>query len=235
MPAHLHHTIFPIGDAALVIDFGSTMSEETNRHVLSLFNDLRRYPVNGMIDAIPAYSSLAIYYDLYKLRKIVSPALTVYEWMCRQLEQWMANTPVSSIEPIREMRIPVCYETAFAPDITAVLEKNGLTTEELIHLHTSTTYRVYMLGFLPGFAYMGEVDGRLIMPRKSKPIDTVAGSVGIAGKQTGIYPVSSPGGWQIIGRTPIQIFDANSKEPALLQAGDSVRFYSISGYEFTHY
>jgi inhibitor of KinA len=133
----------------------------------------------------------------------------------------------------RTLKIPVCYEAAFAPDLAELATEKNLTTDEVIRLHTNTVYRVYMIGFLPGFPYMGKVDGRMATPRRSSPRTSIpAGSVGIAGEQTGIYPLSSPGGWNIIGRTPIRLFDKDRPEPVLLQPGDAVQFYSITEDEF---
>jgi inhibitor of KinA len=132
--------------------------------------------------------------------------------------------------------IPVCYEKEFALDIEEIATVKNISINELIEIYTSKIYHVYMMGFLPGFAYMGEVDEKLEMPRKQQPRQTVeAGSVGIAGRQTGIYPLASPGGWQIIGRTPLKLFDAEKKEPTLLKAGDKAKFISISKDEFESY
>jgi inhibitor of KinA len=134
------------------------------------------------------------------------------------------------------MRIPVCYAKTFAPDLEDLALQNKISQEEVIRIHTSATYRVYMIGFLPGFAYMGRVDERIVTPRRSQPRTMVpAGSVGIAGEQTGIYPFASPGGWNIIGQTPVALFDVKRKQPVLLQPGDEVTFYSITEHEFTNY
>ena len=126
------------------------------------------------------------------------------------------------------LEFPVCYEPEFATDIHAVAAINKISVEEVIALHLSKTYRVYMLGFLPGFSYLGEVDERIATPRKREPVAVAPGSVGIAGKQTGIYSLASPGGWQIIGRTPVKLFDAYADNPVLLRPGDKVRFFSIN-------
>jgi inhibitor of KinA len=133
----------------------------------------------------------------------------------------------------REIQVPVCYSGRFAPDMQLLCKQKGLSTEEVVHLHCSRIYRVYMLGFLPGFTYMGKVDERIAIERKERPRSEVpAGSVGIAGVQTGIYPMDSPGGWQIIGRTPLQLFTKQSEHPVLFAPGDRVKFYSISENEF---
>ncbi|MDB5197332.1 MAG: hypothetical protein JWP88_1703, partial [Flaviaesturariibacter sp.] len=136
----------------------------------------------------------------------------------------------------RQLRIPVCYDQAFAPDLKTVAAQAGLSVEEVIHIHTHTSFRVYMIGFLPGFAYMGEVPDAIAVARRSEPRTKVsAGSVGIAGKQTGIYPFDSPGGWQLIGKTPASLFRKKEASPTLFQPGDEVLFYPITINEFTNY
>jgi inhibitor of KinA len=126
----------------------------------------------------------------------------------------------------------VCYEGAYAPDLEDVARQQGLSVREVIELHCAGVYRVYMIGFLPGFPYLGAVDQRLEVPRKPRPVPVAAGGVGIAGKQTGIYPLNSPGGWSIIGRTPVRLFDSQTDPPVRLQTGDRVEFYPIPTEEF---
>jgi inhibitor of KinA len=128
--------------------------------------------------------------------------------------------------------IPVCYAPGFGPDLSLVAEANQLSTAEVINIHLSRIYRVYLLGFLPGFCYLGELEPTIAMPRKPQPVPVAGGAIGIAGRQTGIYPMASPGGWQIIGRTPLKVFDANRDELTLLKAGDKVRFSAIDVNEF---
>lgn len=251
------YSFFPLGDSAITLDFGNNIDESINRQVIALFNHLKNNPVAGMTEAVPAYSSLTIYYDVVAARK-KSKEQTAYDWMKQSLE----NLIKQNIEPgnfISEfVRIPVCYEKEFAPDLETIATVKKLTVDEIIRLHTTKKYRVFMLGFLPGFAYMGEVDEAIAMPRLAQPRQKVAaGSVGIAGKQTGIYPLDSPGGWQIIGRTPLKLFNASPSERSssdkprptrssgrgsafknslsLLQPGDEVQFDSISRYEYENY
>lgn len=188
-----------------------------------------------MIEAVPAYSSLTIHYDITVACRMAGMEKTGYEWISQQLEQRLGEPVEAKTNEQRTISIPVCYEEAFAPDLALLSATHRLPAEEIIRLHAATTYRVYMLGFLPGFAYMGEVDERISIPRKSQPVPVAAGSVGIAGRQTGIYPLASPGGWLIIGRTPLRLFDAEKEQPAFLQPGDQVKFYSISSDEFAHY
>jgi len=227
------YRIFPSGDSAMTLDFGNLIDEAINQQVRALFNQFQNSPFPGMIEAVPAYSSITVYYDVFKLIKIIPPGKTVYEWMEEELQKKLQQLlPVDDL-PTAIITVPVCYDKKFALDIEEVALLKNIPVGEIIHLHTSNSYRVYMLGFLPGFAYMGEVNEKLAMPRKRQPRQKVeAGSVGIAGKQTGIYPLSSPGGWQIIGQTPLKLFDADKKEPTLLKAGDKVKFISITIHDF---
>lgn len=228
------YQIFPLGDSAITLDFGNVINEAVNRKVTALFLHLQKKPFDGIIEAIPAYSSLSIYFDVISMKKKVKEK-TVYEWMKQELERILKQDIPIVNETTRLVRIPVCYEKELSPDLESLAFAKNLNVEEVIRLHTSRTYLVYMLGFLPGFSYMGEVDERIETPRKLQPVPVVAGSVGIAGKQTGIYPLESPGGWQIIGRTPMKIFDAGRENAILLGTGDEVQFYSISKDEYENY
>jgi inhibitor of KinA len=230
--AILPYHIFPLGDSAITIDFGNRIDEAVNNEVIARFNQLQQQPLPGMIEAVPAYSSLTIHYDVLALRKKITKNQTVYEWMKERAEERLQQPVLQNEIAERLIKIPVCYEDEFALDIYYLAATKNITVHEVIRLHTSKNYKVYMLGFLPGFSYMGEVDEKIAMPRKPQPENIVAGSVGIAGKQTGIYPLVSPGGWQIIGRTPLKLFDVTRDEPTLLRAGDMVQFYSISKNEF---
>jgi inhibitor of KinA len=246
------YRIFPLGDDAITIDFGNSIDEAINREVIARCNQLQEMLLPGLIEVVPAYSSLTVYYDLMKLKKKNSPGQTIYEWMHQQLEEKLQQPVQQNQITERLLMIPVCYDKELAMDIQQLAITKKISVEDLVQIHTGKQYKVYMLGFLPGFPYMGEVDEKISMPRKLQPVNVAAGSVGIAGKQTGIYPLASPGGWQIIGRTPLKIFEAspnlppvggeasgnseNSKTfnngPTLLKAGDSVKFYSISKNEF---
>ena len=235
IPELTKHKIFAISDSALTIDFGNVINETINSKVLSLFREFQNNPPEGVIETIPAYSSLTVYYNIFQLSKSIPSDKTVYEWVSLQLEERLLHLPETSDNESRLLEIPVCYEHEFAPDIEELATSKGISVEEVIQVHSSRQYRVFMLGFLPGFSYMGEVDEKISVPRKSQPKPVAAGSIGIAGRQTGIYPSASPGGWQIIGRTPLKLFDPGKEEPTLLKAGDSVRFISISKNEFENY
>jgi len=226
------YRIFPLGDSAITVDFGNCIDEAVNKEVIRRFNQLQQHPFPGMIEAVPAYSSLTIHYDLLALRKKAIDGLTIFQWVEQQLLERLKQPAEHSASKERLVKIPVCYDTEFAPDIQQLAATKNISVDEVIATHTSKNYKVYMLGFLPGFTYMGEVDEKIAIPRKPQPVNIIAGSVGIAGKQTGIYPLASPGGWQIIGRTPLQLFDAKRDEPTLLRAGDLVQFYSVTKNEF---
>jgi inhibitor of KinA len=221
-----------LGDAAITIDFGNCIDEKINKEVIARFNQFQQHPLPGMIEAVPAYSSLTVYYDLMMLRKKIAENQTVFDWMKQQLQERLLQQVQQNETKERLINIPVCYDEEFAMDIHSLATTKNISAEEVIKIHTSETYKVFMLGFLPGFAYLGEVDEKIAIPRKPQPVNITAGSVGIAGRQTGIYPLDSPGGWQIIGRTPLKLFDAGKEEPTLLRAGDTVQFYSITKNEF---
>ncbi len=232
MHPHLSYKIISLGDAALTIDFGNLINESINKKVITLFHNLQHKPIQGMVEAVPAYSSLTIYYDVISLYKNIPDGKTVFEWMKDQTEKYLKEKIETENKEEVTVIIPVCYDKEFASDIDSIAAKKNISPEEIVQIHTSRSYRVYMLGFLPGFAYMGEVDDIIIIPRKPTPQNVIAGSVGIAGQQTGVYPLNSPGGWQIVGRTPVKMFDKEKKEPTLVKAGDHVRFISISKDEF---
>jgi inhibitor of KinA len=218
-------SIYSLGDSALTLDLGNCIEEDLNARVLAIYNWLGNHPLEGVIDRIVAYSSVSAFYDPTR----IPDRTAVSEWL---LEAWQLTAAASLPDDGRDIRIPVCYEGEYAPDLEAVAREKGISAGEIIELHCSTTYRIYMIGFLPGFPYMGKIDPRLEVPRKPRPVPVIAGGVGIAGMQTGVYSLNSPGGWQIIGRTPVRLFDRNTDPPILLRTGDRVRFYPVTTAEF---
>ena len=226
------YTIFPLGDAALTIDFGNVIDEAINKNVLRLFRKLQHRSPH-ILDVIPVYSSLTICYDAVALR---SAQRTAFETATAMIEPLLKEEERGIEAPPRRIEIPVCYAQPFALDIDELAAQKTISVDDVIRLHTAKTYRVYMIGFLPGFAYMGSIDEHIAMPRKQQPRTVIpAGSVGIAGEQTGIYPLASPGGWNIIGRTPLKLFDVAKEDSALLRPGDDVSFYSITQDAFESY
>lgn len=226
------YNIYALSERAAVIDLGNTITETLNNKILALHDWLRQHPFQGLKDMVPAYSSLTVLYDPYVVHRQFRGA-TAFEFVRQQLHEAWAAAGSNEQVAAKKLSIPVCYDPAFAPDLALVAAAKNMSTADVIGLHCGLEYRVYMLGFLPGFAYMGRLPERLVMPRRQVPRENVAaGSVGIASWQTGIYPLDSPGGWQIIGRTPVKLFNAQDNPPALLAAGDRVQFYPITMQEF---
>ncbi len=221
------YTIFPLGDSALTVDYGNTIDPGINAEVIARYRQLEKDPLPAMIEAVPAYSSITIYYDPLQAKKNILQG-TAFEWMKEEVEKHLLVSVNHSPEEERRVRVPVCYDPAFAPDLQRIAGEKNISVDELIAIHCSMEYKVYMLGFLPGFPYMGLVDEKISTSRKPQPKNMKAGSVGIAGRQTGIYPLDSPGGWQIIGRTPLKLFDPQKDEPVYFKPGDIVRFYPIT-------
>lgn len=228
------YKIFSCGDSAVTVDFGNVIDEDINVYVLQLFHHLTQKNIDGVKDVIPAYSSITVVYDVFAIHAM-EKCTTAYNFMQQTLQGILCEELINMPTTGRLIKIPACYREAFAPDIIEIAALRNLSVDELINLHCSKTYRVYMLGFLPGFAYMGIVDEKVATPRKNTPRTKVpAGSIGIAGSQTGIYPFESPGGWNIIAQTPLTLFDAGTPRPALLQAGDTVQFYPVTITEFNN-
>ncbi|MGI8883910.1 MAG: 5-oxoprolinase subunit PxpB [Pyrinomonadaceae bacterium] len=219
--------IFPLGESALTIEFSNEISPETNDKVINLANYLENNNFPGYIEIVPAYSSLTIFYDVLTVRKNFPDFSTAFEGVKNFAENALRNFPRIQKEKSRVINIQVSFDKENALDLEFVAAINHLKPSEVIEIFIAQTYRVYMLGFLPGFAYLGEIDWRIAAPRKSAPrLRVPKGSVGIAGRQTGIYPLPSPGGWQIIGKTNVELFTPNAESPTFLQAGDTVKFYS---------
>lgn len=221
--------IFPLGDNALTIELANEISEPLNDLVLALFRHFERRPFPGFVEAVPAYSSLTIFFDVVQVRSHFPGCESAFETvknLARKALEKKAAAVIKSEAAVIE--VPVFFDDECSPDLRAVAEFSGLAPGEVIDIFTSQIYRVYMLGFLPGFAYMGEVDQRIAVPRKSTPrLKVPKGSVGIAGRQTGIYPFESPGGWQIIGRTKMELFTPDDETPCFFSPGDHVKFYQV--------
>lgn len=218
----MDYPVYPCGDCAVTLQIGAEISEQVNREVVCALNALRKADIIGVVELVPTYTSICIHYD---------PVMLSYETLQRTIGQIKINLSEDNQEaPGRIVEIPVCYGGEYGPDLSFVAQHNGLTPEEVIKRHSEGEYLVYMLGFLPGFAYMGGMDASIACPRLESPRTKIpAGSVGIAGTQTGIYPLSSPGGWQLIGRTPLKMFAIHGDQTQFaLSAGDRVRFVPIT-------
>ena len=217
--------IFPLGDGAVTIDFGNEISISLNDRALGLasYLDANRFP--GYIESAHAYASVGVFYDFATVRREFPEFPTAFEAVRSLIESALDQSTESPPAETRSIEIPTSFDDDAGPDLEKVANFSGLSPAEVIDLFLSRTYRVFMIGFLPGFAYMGDVDAKIAMPRRSTPRNSVArGSVGIAGRQTGIYPLESPGGWQIIGRTNLDMFTPAAEDPCLLRPGDNVRF-----------
>jgi len=231
----MSYSITALGDAALTLSFGNVISRELNKKVVSLAHAVKTANLPAIKDIVPAYTSVTIHYDLIKIGKEHKSENPFYI-MSKQIEALLSHPEEIRDVVCRNLHIPVCYSLKYGLDLPEISEHIKLPVDEIIRLHTAGKYKVYMLGFLPGFAYMGDVDERIAVPRKSEPrLKIEPGSLGIAGTQTGIYPLASPGGWQIIGRTPIKLFDKEILDPVYFRAGDEVEFYTITEDEFDHY
>jgi inhibitor of KinA len=211
--------IVPAGDSALSVEFEERIDPLVNARAIALAERLRTAAIPGVRDIVPAYRSVSVSFD---------PLRTDHDALVECVEREAARPAGQAAAQTEPLHIPVCYGGDFGPDLGAVAAFGGISADEVIALHTAIVYRVFMLGFVPGFAYLGIVDARIAAPRHATPrVRVPAGSVGIAGVQTGIYPAETPGGWQLIGRTPVRPFDASRAQPFLMKAGDAVRFYPI--------
>ena len=231
---HSHYNISSCGDHAITIEFGNAINKTTHQYVMVLFNYLSALNIDSIKDIIPAYTTVTIVYDVVAVKRQTSS--TAYQFIKAQIENALQQLNDDVEEQTSLVTIPVCYDTSLGIDLETIASQKNISIKGIINLHASTIYDVYMIGFLPGFAYMGVVDEKIATPRLSKPrMQVPAGSVGIAGNQTGIYPLASPGGWNIIGQTPLKMFDINKPRPCLLNPGDKVQFQPISLEEFNNY
>lgn len=217
-----------LGDSALTLEFGDIIDLDLASRVTAFDNRLNEEQLaghlNGLIETVPTYRSLTVIFD---------PIILPRESLRARLVTLLDESIHTGNRAIRNWRLPVCYHDTFGLDLASVAFAKGLTPAEVITTHAAQSYTVYMIGFLPGFPYMGDLNPSIHMPRHSTPrIRVPIGSVAITGKQTAIYPWESPGGWQILGRCPIPLFDAMSTEPALLTQGDRVEFEPVSIEQF---
>ena len=216
--------IVPAGDSAVIAEFDARIDPVINARAIALADALQRANLPGVRDIVPTYHSVAVYFD---------PLRTDYDALL-QLLQTGAEAKGNATGADRDViRIPVCYGGEFGPDLEEVAAFAKASAGDVVAIHAAATYRVFMVGFVAGFAYLGTVSERIAMPRHATPrVRVPLGSVGIAGVQTGIYPAETPGGWRLIGRTPLKPFDPDRAEPFLMRAGDAVQFYAISRTEY---
>lgn len=227
--------IVPMGDRALVVSFGKAIEPAVNGRARAYAEYLLANPIRCVTDVVPGYAAVTVHFDSVA-------AVAEYYWanpmdaIRELLEAAAERAPLASRRKPRAIEIPVCYGGEYGPDLDDVATHCKLTPEEVIRLHTAQPYVVYMLGFVPGFGYLGGLDRRLEVPRRDAPRKRIpAGSVAIGGSQTGVYPVETPGGWNIIGRTPRKLFRlGDDGEPNVMDAGDSVRFVAVTAADFEH-
>ena len=212
------------GDCAVTVEFGNEISREINANIRAFNIALEQSGIKGIVETVPTYRSLTVHYD---------PGVIKYNALVKKLENLLKTLDNIEIPQSEVIEIPVLYGGEEGPDIQFVAEHNGKTIDEVIKIHTSEEYLIYMLGFTPGFTYLGGMSEDIATPRLTTPrVKIPAGSVGIAGSQTGVYPIDSPGGWQLIGRTPVKMYDPDRAEPILPKAGQFIKFYAIDKAEY---
>ncbi|ABR34908.1 kinase A inhibitor [Clostridium beijerinckii] len=220
--------ISQISETAALVEFGRKISEDINKKVRTFCTYLDEKPFYGMVEYVPAFTSVSVIYNPLDM-KSESP----YEVVKVILDNIISKLDFSLEDEEHIVEIPVCYGGEFGQDIEQVAKINNITVDEVIKIHSEGKYLVYMIGFAPGFPYLGGMSEKIAAPRRESPrIAIPAGSVGIAGMQTGVYPIETPGGWQLIGKTPLKLFDLKRNSKSLLKAGDIVKFYPISYEEY---
>jgi inhibitor of KinA len=216
--------IVAAGDSALVVEFDDRIDAAVNARAIALADAIQRAAIAGVRDVVPSFRTVTVYFD---------PLRAEYGALTAAIEDEGHHPPPPAATITPPIRIPVCYGGEFGPDLVDVAAFAGVSEREVVDRHTARDYRVFALGFVAGFAYLGIVDETIAMPRHATPrVRVPAGSVGIAGVQTGVYPAETPGGWRLIGRTPIKPFDLSRPDPFLLKAGDTVRFHPIDHDEY---
>ena len=216
--------ILPAGDSCLMVDFGNIISIDINSRVQALRKKLEKANFPQITELVPTYRSLAVYFE---------PSLTDIAILTSRIRDMVPCGIISETASRKTITIPVCYGGEYGPDLGYVASYNDLSQEDVIRIHTGSSYYCYMHGFTPGFPYLGGMDDAIATPRLDHPRESIpGGSVGIAGKQTGVYPIDSPGGWQLIGKTPLKMFDPQRTPPAIMDAGLWVRFKAVSEKQF---
>jgi KipI family sensor histidine kinase inhibitor len=218
------YRILPSGDSLALVEFEERVDPIVNARAIALSHSIAARALKGIRDIVPTYRTVAVHFDPLK-----TDVAGLFRYLDQEAAQSLPGVPATG----ETIRIPVCYGGAYGPDLESVAAFAKASVDEVVLLHTAVRYRVFMLGFVPGFAYLGSVDPRIASPRRETPrVRVPRGSVGIAGEQTGVYPQETPGGWQLIGRTPVALFDASRSDPFLLEPGDHVEFYAIAAAEF---
>jgi inhibitor of KinA len=232
----MEHQLSPLGDHAIIIELGEEINMDTHQKVQVTASYLDDHPFEWMVEYIPAFTTITIFFDPMKVTKYSRRKILPYHFVCKQVSEILSSIKAEKKIKSRKVEIPVCYGGELGPDLETVARINNLSPEEVIQIHTSGKYLVFMIGFAPGFPYMGGMSEKIAAPRRESPRLTIPErSVGIAGNQTGVYPIETPGGWQLIGRTPLKLFRPEENPPTLLRAGDQIKFKSISYKEYTEW
>ncbi|MSR05769.1 MAG: 5-oxoprolinase subunit PxpB [Gemmatimonadetes bacterium] len=219
----------PLGDSALLIRLGDQIDEATHRRVAAAAAHIAAHPFPGMIEHVPAFTTIAVHYEPLR----VPGTGSAFARASGLVSKLLADVPDLALAESPPVEIPVCYGGDLGPDLDVVAQHAGITADEVVRIHAAGDYRVYMIGFSPGFPFLGGLDERISAPRRSSPrLAVPAGSVAIGGKQTGVYPIETPGGWQIIGRTKTRLFRPDLSPPTLIHMGARVRFRAMSRVEF---
>lgn len=230
--------ITPLGDCAVLIRVAEnfeTAPEQALQQVIATQRCLAFAKIPGVVELAPAYTTVALFYDPLKAVAAGAPSENIFAWFANRIREIISQPESITSESVKvaDVEIPVCYDSEFGFDLNEVAQHVGIQRDEVVEIHSAGKYRVHCVGFIGGFPFLGGLPAKLATPRRESPRKEIpAGSVGIGGKQTGIYPIKSPGGWNIIGRTPLQLFDPQRNPPGLLRAGDSVRFRPVSREEF---
>ena len=231
--------VIPLGDSALIVRLRDRFEDAPNEianEVQRVFGRLKAAAIPGVIELAPAYTTVGIFFDPVQVVAAGAKATEVCDWLAERIGVELSHRSRGrgdSRSAARLVEVPVCYDPEFGVDLDEVARHAGISNSEVVDLHSKTEYRVSCVGFTPGFPFLSGMPGKLATPRRKTPRKEIpAGSVGIGGAQTGVYPMRSPGGWNLIGRTPLRLFDPQKTPPALLQAGDRVRFNAITREEF---
>ena len=225
----MDYHLLPLGDNAITIELGSKIDLDIQKKVQTIINLLDEKSPQWLIEYIPAFTTVTLFYNPIYISNTSNSNVLPYNYVCDLINQLLSEPPLQKQINPHTVEIPVCYGNECGPDLDYVAEVNGLSIDDVISIHLSGEYHVYMIGFSPGFPFIGGMSEKIAAPRRSSPrLKIPAGSVGIAGMQTGIYPIETPGGWQLIGRTPIKLFRPDKPNPSLIKAGDKIHFTRIS-------
>lgn len=226
----MKYTLSSLGEQAIVVEVGTEIGEMAQRKVRAITTLLDTFPPVWMTEYIPAYTTVTI---AYKIEYFLSEEKSPFEAVCERIDALFLHLKIAEQTAQKVVNIPVLYGGEYGPDLQFVADQNGLTIDEVVDIHVFGTYEVHMIGFAPGFPFIGGMSEKISAPRKETPrLIIPARSVGIAGTQTGVYPIATPGGWQLIGRTPLNLFLPELDEPSLLKAGDKIKFHEITKAEY---